>query len=249
MIEKQAAPEAPETLSRHLIRSHDRAVLSTAHRGDDNAPAGHAYGSLVLYACDHAARPLLLISDLADHTKNLRADPRCSLLIDGTAGLAEPLTGPRVTLMGAVEPADDLALLNRFTARHKGSAFYAGFGDFHLFRMTVDRAHLVAGFGRIHWMDGKAVTLDAPDAAALADDEAGVVAHMNEDHADAVGLYANVILGLPGVGWRLTGVDPEGADLQRDGTVARLPFDKTVTDAETARVELVRLVKRARSRA
>lgn len=239
--------EAPETLARHLVRRLDRGVLSTAHRGDENGPAGQAYGSLVLYACDHAAQPLLLISDLADHTKNLRADARCSLLVDGTGGLAEPLTGPRVTLMGTMEPADDPALLNRFTARHPGSAFYAGFGDFHLFRMKVDRAHLVAGFGRIHWMDGAAVTIDPAGAGALAEQEDGVVTHMNDDHADAIGLYANVILGLPGVGWRLTGVDPEGADLRRGGDTARLPFDKTVTDAETARVELVRLVKRARN--
>jgi len=239
--------DSPETLSRGLIRKLDRGVLSTSYRGGDNGEDGQAYGSLVLYACDHAARPLLLISDLADHTQNLYANPHCSLLLDGTAGLAEPLTGPRVTLMGRAEKTEDESLLARFTARHPGSGFYAGFKDFHLFRMVVDRAHLVAGFGRIHWMDGAMVTLDAPDAAALAEEESGVVAHMNEDHADAVGLYANVILGLPGVGWRLTGVDPEGADLRRDGAVARLPFDKPVHDAETARVELVRLVKRARS--
>ncbi|MEQ9489962.1 MAG: DUF2470 domain-containing protein [Alphaproteobacteria bacterium] len=247
MADAKTPVDTPETLSRKLVRRHDRGVLSTVHRGDENGPAGQAYGSLVLYACDHAAHPLLLISDLADHTKNLRANPRCSLLVDGTGGLAEPLTGPRVTLMGTVEPADEPALLNRFTARHPGSAFYAGFGDFHLFRMRIDRAHLVAGFGRIHWMDGAAVIIDTADAGALADQESGVVEHMNEDHADAVGLYANVILGLPGVGWRLTGVDPEGADLRRGGDTARLPFDKPVTDAETARVELVRLVKRART--
>jgi len=240
--------KSPELLSRGLIRQLDRGVLSTSYRGGDNGEDGQAYGSLVLYACDHKAQPLLLISDLADHTRNLYANPQCSLLLDGTAGLAEPLTGPRVTLMGTVEKTIDDNLLARFAARHPGSGFYAGFKDFNLFRMTVNRAHLVAGFGRIHWMDGEAVTCDTSGTAALIEQESGVVAHMNEDHADAIGLYANVILGLPGVGWKLTGVDPEGADLWRDGVVARLPFDKPVQDAETARVELVRLVKRARNR-
>lgn len=243
------SPESPETLSRGLIRQLDRGVLSTSYRGGNNGADGQAYGSLVLFACDHAAHPLLLISDLADHTQNLYADNRCSLLLDGTAGLAEPLTGPRVTLMGRAEKVIDDILVRRFTARHPGSEFYAGFGDFHLFRMAIDRAHLVAGFGRIHWMDGADVTYDASKAAALIDQESDVVAHMNEDHSDAVGLYANGVLGLPGVGWKLTGLDPEGADLRRDGTVARLSFDKPVHDAETARVELVRLVKRARNSA
>lgn len=243
-----AASESPETISRGLIRQLDRGVLSTSYRGGGNGADGQAYGSLVLYACDHAAQPLLLISDLADHTQNIHANPSCSLLLDGTAGLVEPLTGPRVTLMGSVEKVEDDGLLKRFIARHPGSEFYAGFGDFHLFRMSVDRAHLVAGFGRIHWMDGADVTVDTGTAADLVSQEADVVQHMNEDHSDAVGLYANGVLELPGVGWKLTGVDPEGADLRRDGTVARLPFDKPVHDAETARVELVRLVKRARNK-
>lgn len=239
--------QSPEEISRRLIRGLDRAVLSTAYRGGDNGAEGQAYGSLVIMACDHNARPLLLLSDLADHTQNIYANPHCSLLLDGTAGLIEPLTGPRVTLMGSVEKVEDEALLRRFTARHPGSSLYATFADFHLFRMKVDHAHLVAGFGRIHWMDGGKVTFDASAMPDLVAQEAGVIRHMNEDHADAIGLYANVILGLPGVGWKLTGVDPEGADLRRDGDVARLPFENPVHDTETARVELVNLVKQARN--
>lgn len=236
----------PATECRRLIRARDRAVLSTAMRPDAPAAAGAPYGSLVLLACDHAARPLLLISDLAEHTRNLRADPRCSLLIDGTGGLSDPLTGARVTLTGAAEPVEDAALAARFAARHPSARLYAGFGDFHLFRMTVAQAHLVAGFGRIHWAEGGDVILSDPPAA-LAEQEAGIVEHMNADHSDAVGLYANVLLGCAGVGWRMTGVDTEGADLRRGGETARLWFDKPVRDAEGARVELVRLVKRARA--
>jgi heme iron utilization protein len=228
-----------------LVRSHHRAYLGTAMRPD--APdAGAPYASLVLAAVDHDASPILLISTLADHTRNLMADARCSLLFDGTLGLDEPLTGPRVTLQGRAEKTTDPRHRARFLARHPGAAGYADFKDFAFWHMSVSRAHLVAGFGRIHWMDGKDVLPAVAHAAALAEAEADIVAHMNGEHRDAVQLYATELLGKSGDGWTMTGVDPEGADLRRGGEVLRLAFDKPVADAEAARVELVRLVKRAR---
>lgn len=232
--------ETPGTQCRRLARALDRAVLSTGL-----VETGEPYGSLVLIACTHAAEPLLLLSDLADHTKNLRADGRASILLDGTAGLENPLTGARASLQGTISKINDAAALARFIRRHPSAALYAGFGDFNLYRMTPERAHLVAGFGKIHWTSGD-LTIDA-SGIALADQEDGVVDHMNDDHLDAIGLYANRILGLDGVGWRLTGVDPEGCDIRRGGTVARLDFTRRVANAEGARAELVKLVKRARA--
>lgn len=244
-----AKTQSPGDIIRGLIRAQDRATLATKMRpGEESIEgAGAPYASLVLLACGLDAAPLLLLSTLADHTKNLLADPVCSLMVDGTQGLADPLTGARATLQGRLEKTDDTGLMERYIRRHPSAAMYAGFGDFSLYRMQVQRAHLVAGFGRIHWVDAKDVLYDASGAAALAEQEAGVVGHMNEDHGDAIGLYANVLLKRQGVGWRMTGSDPEGADLRREGEIARLAFDKPVHDAETARVELVRLVKRARN--
>jgi putative heme iron utilization protein len=112
--------------------------------------------------------------------------------------------------------------------------------------MAVTRGHIVAGFGRIHWIPAADLLFDAAAAAPLAAAEAEILAHMNADHAESVDLYANRLLGIAGAGWRLTGVDPEGADLRRGGAVGRLDFAKPVTDAEGARVELVRLAKTAR---
>ncbi|MEQ8605087.1 MAG: DUF2470 domain-containing protein [Marivibrio sp.] len=238
----------PAEAVRTLARTVDRAALST-----QTADGGAPYVSLVLTACDFAGRPVMLLSDLADHTKNLKADPRAALLLDGTAGLAEPLTGARASLLGRIERVADAAerarLQGRYVARHPSAALYAGFGDFALYRFEIERAHLVAGFGRIHWIEEADALLypGSADAAGLSAAESDVVQHMNEDHSDAVALYANRLLGLPGAGWRLTGIDPEGADLRRGGETARLPFDKPVRDAEAARVELVRLVKRARA--
>ena len=229
---------------RALLRGADRATLSTVmRRGTDNAAAGSPYGSLALAAWGHDAAPLLLLSDLADHTKNLKDDPRCSLMVDAVSGLEDPLTGARVTLIGEIAKTDDPALSARYIARHPSARLYAGFGDFNFYRIAVHSAHLVAGFGKIHWLEGAAVRFDA---ANLAGQEADIVGHMNQDHGDAVGLYANRLLGLPGVGWRLTGVDPEGADLYRQGARGRLSFKKPVATAEEVRVELVRLVKQAR---
>lgn len=229
------------TESRRLMRAEPVATLSTG-LGDQGWP----YGSLVLTAVDHAARPILLISTLAEHTKNILRDDRVSLMFDGTGGYQERLTGPRVTVMGGAEKAVDSHARDRFVARHPSAAMYAGFGDFAFYRVDVERAHIVAGFGKIDWVTADELLTDTNSAAELAEAEADVVAHMNEDHSDAVALYANVLCGRPGVGWRLTGVDPEGADLARPGDHCRIAFDKPVGTAEGARVELVRLVKRAR---
>lgn len=236
---------SPADSVRRLLRSCDRATLATVQRGRSEGPEGWPYASLVLMAADHDASPILLISSLADHTQNLLADPRASLLVDGTAGLDEPLTGARATVLGRLARSDDAEARRRYLARHPSAQVYAGFKDFAVWRMTVEHAHIVAGFGDIHWVDGADI-LGASDLPLEAR-ETDVVEHMNQDHADAIALYAEVLLGLDGDGWVMTGVDAEGADLRRGGRVARLRFDTPVEDADGARVELVRLVKRARA--
>lgn len=223
--------------ARRLMRSVDRATLATSQ---DGCP----YASLVLTALDHDASPLLLLSDLAEHSKNLKREPRASLLFDGTAGRDDPLTGARVTVLGEAKPVDDARLLTRFTARHPSAAGYAGFADFHLYRLDIARAHLVAGFGRIHAI--AAAALRSPPAPALAAAESGILEHMNDDHAEAIELYATRLGGGSGSGWRMTGIDPEGIDLRRGGAVVRLDFPAPVGDAEGARAALVRLARHAR---
>lgn len=229
-------------IARAVMRGCGQAALSTAQRD----AGGWPYPSLVLVALDLDATPLLLISGLADHTRNLKEDPRAGLLFDGTGGLEDALTGPRVSVLGRMAPVRDERLMGRFLARHPEAAGYAGFGDFALWRMAVERAHLVAGFGRIRWIAGADLLVPADLCAPLAEREADVVGHMNEDHADAVRLYATTLLGQPDGDWRMSGIDPEGCDLRLEGRCARLPFAKPVGTAEQARVELVRLVKQAR---
>jgi putative heme iron utilization protein len=138
---------------RRIIRAADRAALATtAVKGKGGVGGPWPYASLVLTACDGPGNPLLLISDLADHTRNMRADARVSLLYDGTGGLDDPLTGPRVTLQGEAEQVEDGSLMDTYLVRHPSAKTYSDFKDFHLFRVRPLRAHLVAGFGRIHWI-------------------------------------------------------------------------------------------------
>lgn len=232
---------------RALLRGLDRAALATAlplPPGGESA-AAWPYASLVLVAVDHDLSPVLLLSDLAEHTKAIASDSRVSLLFDGTGDLDQPLTGARVTLLGRALRTADERLGQRFLARHPDAAMYAGFKDFHFYRVALERAHLVAGFGKIRWLEA-AELLPAPAPAGLAESEAGIVSHMNDDHADALQLYAQKLLGLPGSDWRMTGIDAEGIDLRRAGQVARLPFDSPLASAADARKVLVALVGRAR---
>lgn len=244
--------------ARALIRAADRATLATALPSSealdaamDGPGGGWPYASLVMVACDHDASPLLLISDLAEHTKNIAADGRASLMFDGTAGLDNPLTGSRVTVLGRIERCDHDGPRARYLARHPDAAEYAGFADFHLYCMAVERAHLVAGFGVIHWIAADDVLFDTTGAAGLAAAEADIIAHMNADHADAVALYANAVLGHAGAGWTMCGIDPEGIDLRHGAAVARLAFAPPVatpiTTAAAARAALLTLAAEARA--
>lgn len=231
--------------ARRLLRRRSHAALATTLNG-------RPYASLVAIACDIDASPLLLLSDLAQHTKNLHGEPRVALLCEDAAGHDDPLAGPRLTLLGRAERCDDRRMAARFTARHPGSALYAGFADFRLYRVLIERGHLVAGFGRIAWIEAGELRF-AADALALALAEAEIVAHMNTDHTDALQLYAGRLLGRAGTGWRMTGIDPEGLDLRREADTgsetARLEFAAPVLTPSAARTTLVALAERARQSA
>lgn len=238
-------------LSRRLMRAQSHAVLATSLAEGE---AVRPYASLVAVACDIDASPLLLISDLAQHSRNIAADARVSLLFDGGGPLAEgdPLAAPRLSLLGEATRRDDGRLLARFVSRHPGAARYAGFGDFHLYRVEIARGHLVAGFGRISWIEAGELRF-ARDARALAAAEAGIAEHMNADHVDALALYATRLLGRAPGSWRMTGIDPEGVDLRRENETARLDFaDHSLgpaLDPAGARAALVALAAAARAAA
>jgi putative heme iron utilization protein len=141
-----------ELAPRALMQARGAAALGTLM---DDAP----YVSLVLVAFDTDGAPLLLLSRLAQHTRNLLADPRCSLLFDGTAGFDDPLTGPRLTVLGSAAVFADAEARRRYVDHHPSAELYAGFSDFDLYRVTIARGHLVAGFGRIRWVEADELRL------------------------------------------------------------------------------------------
>jgi len=212
-----------------------------------DATNGYPYASLVTVATDTSGAPTLLISNLARHTANLANDPRASIMVDETGALADPLQGARVTVHGKVERTREGAVRRRFLARHPEASFYADFPDFGFFRLAVEGAHYIGGFGRIFDLAPSDLLIPTDEAASLLEGEPGIVEHMNEDHADAVELYATALAdGEPGA-WRMTGIDPEGCDIVCDGTARRIVFAEPVTTPQEARKELVRLVAEARA--
>ena len=246
---KKAAPKKPTpnkptradhaTFSRLLIRRARAALLSTTHK----SRGGWPYGSLVTVAFDCDMSPLMLFSTLSDHTRNLDTDPRGALLFEETSRLKNPQTGPRVTVLGKIRKTNDGRHRRRFLGLHPEAALYAGFGDFNYFRMKVDKVHFVGGFAQAVWLKPKDILAEPKAAKALARAEAGVLEHMNRDHAAAVDHYANGLLGRRGKGWRMTGIDPDGADLRRGGRTARLAFESPIQDRKGVREELVRLAR------
>jgi putative heme iron utilization protein len=131
--------------------------------------------------------------------------------------------------------------------RHPKSELYAGFGDFSFWRLDVVSAHLNGGFARAADLKGADVLTNIGSAENLLEAEASAVAHMNEDHAEAVRLYATKLLGAEDGAWRLTGLDPEGLDLAKGDATLRLRFPGAVTTAEQLRKAVVELAAKARA--
>jgi heme iron utilization protein len=241
-----ARPFDPRAEARRLIRSGRYASLGTLER-----QSGAPYVSLVSTATDVDGAPLLLISTLAVHTRNLEVDPLASILF-ADVGAGDPVTHPRVSVLGRAEKAEEPRVRRRFLARHGQASFYAGFADFSFWRIVPTAAHLVAGFGRIVDLAPEDLLLPADEATALAEAEAEAIAHMNEDHRDALNLYATRLLGRCPGDWAVTGIDPEGLDLARSDEAgdeaARLVFPDMVKSPGALRQALRLLAEQARAK-
>jgi putative heme iron utilization protein len=215
------------------------------------ADGGDPYCSLVNVASHPDGSPILLISRLAVHTRNILADPRVSLMLDERAA-GDPLEGARIMLAGRAEAAgaDQLECLRRrYLNVHPSAEAFANFEDFSFFRINPSGAHLVAGFGRIVDLRPDQFLTDIGDAGALAEAEQGAIEHMNADHREAINLCATRLLGAEPADWRCTGCDPEGIDMQAGATTLRLDFPQRVTGPDELRKMLVALANEARAKA
>jgi putative heme iron utilization protein len=239
MLPLVAGP-APE--ARRLMRACRSATIATSMDGE----GGRAYAALVTTAVACDGSPLLLLSQLSEHTRNLKADPRAALLFEAASRRRNPQTGPRVTVIGRIEKSDNPADGRRFLAHHPDAQMYAGFADFGFYRMTVEKAHYVGGFARAIWITGADFQIGGEGPGEVESAEEGVIAHMNGEHAEAVSLYAEKLLHRKGKGWRMTGVDPDGIDLAKAGTFARLDFDGIAENSQDLRQVLIGLAASAR---
>jgi len=232
----EAPADSPAWAARKLLRAARAGTLASSMQGQP-------FASLVTPAIAPDLAVLLLLSDLSEHTRHLRADPRCSLLVCGAAAGTNPQTAPRVTLTGLAEPVGDAALKARYLAVHPYAALYAGFGDFGLWRIRPLNGLFVGGFARAARLRAADLAPDPAAVAAIAAAEADIIAHCNSDHPDAMAAIA----GAPGA-WRLVAVDVDGCDLGQDEHVLRVAWSAPVADAGDVRRELIRLARAARDR-
>ena len=235
----------PARLARSLLRRRRAGALATLMAG-----SGDPYCSLVNVASHPDGTPILLISRLALHTRNILADPRVSLMLDERAE-GDPLEGSRIMLAGRAEEAsgDELAVLRRrYLNAHPSAEGFVDFKDFSFFRIRPSGAHLVAGFGRIVDLEPAQFLTDISDAGALLEAEQGAIEHMNADHREAMNLYATKLLGAEAADWRCTGCDPDGMDMQAGAATLRLDFPERVTGGTELRKMLVRLAGEARAK-
>ncbi|MDA9443173.1 pyridoxamine 5'-phosphate oxidase [Bradyrhizobium sp. CCBAU 51745] len=241
----QPTPDfVPQQLAKSLLRRSRQGALATLMAG-----SGDPYCSLVNLASHPDGSPILLISRLAVHTRNILADNRVSLMLDERAS-GDPLEGARIMLSGRAERAEnekDL-LQRRYLSAHPAAEAFVSFKDFSFFRIIPSGTHLVAGFGRIIDLKPEQFLTDLAGAEDLLAAEAGAVEHMNADHREALGLYATKLLGAAEGDWRCTGCDPEGLDMQDGQTALRLDFPERVTDGTALRKMLVRLAGEARAK-
>lgn len=232
----------PGKLAKSLLRRSRQGALATLMAG-----SGDPYCSLVNLASHPDGSPILLISGLAVHTRNILADSRVSLMLDERAA-GDPLEGARIMLSGRAEQAvaeKDL-LQPRYLNAHPSAEGFVSFKDFSFFKIRPTGTHLVAGFGRIVDLKPAQFLTDLTGAEDLLAAEEGAVAHMNADHRDAMSLYATKLLGAAAGDWRCIGCDPEGLDMQDGQTALRLDFPERVTDGTSLRKMLVRLADEAR---
>ena len=247
----RSAANTPALTACRLLRTAWKATLATL-----DSATGAPYGSLVAVAAAPDGTPLLLLSGLALHTKNLAADPRASLLVDGTSSGPQALTGSRVTVVGRLTQlpnrlADPAIARQRYLARHPSAAMFVDFADFQFYALDIEWGHLVAGFGRIDRLQRSDLIQPVDDADAVVAAECDIVQHMNEDHADAIRLMAVELASAADGAWRMLGCDPTGIDLAcADGTdvdaAVRLDFPQRIKTPEAARTALIGLVAQAR---
>jgi len=247
-----STPPPPGLEPTHAERA--RTLLTTERLGTLATHSVHhpgfPFASVMPYALDADAAPLFLISSMAIHTQNVVADPRASLLVMQSGSDADPLGSPRATLLGNVTRIDTTdAIRAAYLERHPSSKYWIGFSDFAFFRLDVVHVYFVGGFGVMGWV--KADDYHSAEADPLAPFAAGILEHMNADHADALRVITRHFAGLDAEEATMMSCDRLGfvvrARTKEGMKGARIQFAEEVRSREDARRVLVAMTRAARS--
>ncbi|MGE6531550.1 HugZ family protein [Pseudomonas sp. NPDC077382] len=225
--------------ARHLLLKEYRGVLSTHSK----AMPGFPFGSAVPYCLSEEGWPLILISRIAQHTKNLQADPHCSLLVAERGAEDVQATG-RLTLLAEAVPLTDEAAVEAAAERYyryfPESRDYHRVHDFDFWVLQPVRWRYIGGFGAIHWLDQVAL---ANPFAPPSGDEVDMLEHMNQDHSSAIAHYVQQA-GLPSApAARMVGIDSEGFHLSIGQAIHWLAFPDTCTSPGAVRQALVAMAR------
>lgn len=231
-------PITPEQVlaARQLLNHQGVGVLST-HSVDVE---GYPFGSITPYAINYDGEPILLISEIAQHTRNIKNDNRVSLTAF-ERGAADPQAAGRLTWIGDAEKiaASDSEPRRRYLRYFPSSESYFDTHDFSFYVIRLRRARFIGGFGQIYWVEPPEMLLKNP----FRETERGIIEHMNADHREALLHYANGLKGLGAKEVTMTGIDAEGFDMLADGRRLRIDFDSPISTSEEARAALVRLAR------
>ena len=224
--------------ARQLLRAHRYGALSTLSQKFD----GHPFGSICPYLVDHDGSLLILISDLAEHTKNIKADPRVSLITHSQDDPQIQAQG-RVIVVGTAHfvPGREQAS-KRYLRYFPETATWLALQDFQFYRVVPRAIRYIGGFGKIHWID---LENYAPAAYPLVEYEDEVIAHMNSDHQDSMRRYCAHFHQQEARQVEMAGIDCDGFDVNADGRILRFEFAEPVLDTQQARTALVELSRQA----
>ena len=228
--------------SRTLYNSRSSGVLSTISVKLE----GYPFGSVVPYSLDQEGNAVVLISTIAQHTKNISADPRCSLMILSESDDVQ--ANSRLCIVGDMQklPADDTATIARYYRHFPKSKGYHEAHDFSFYRLLPVSIRYIGGFGKIHWLNPEDFKVDNPFHGK---GETYIVDHMNEDHQKDLRLYCEYYKGLQISDETITmaGIDPHGFDVFINDRKVRFSFEEPIGNAQEARMRLVALSKAAKS--
>ncbi|MBC7474673.1 MAG: DUF2470 domain-containing protein [Candidatus Sericytochromatia bacterium] len=218
--------------ARKLFRENSYGVLSTISLDVE----GYPFGSVTPYCLSNSLEPLLLISNIAQHTKNILANSKVSLTVFNNAN-SDVQAGGRITYVGDAIKTDLEEDKTKYATYFPKSKEYFGFHDFSVFKIQFKRVRFIGGFGNIFWLDEKEFAIQNP----LLSVSERIITHMNDDHHDSIIKYCRVLKNLSVEEAKIISIDSEGFDVLADNNFVRFNFDEPVNDAVKAREVFVKM--------